>query len=312
MRICGQASLAGGLACGVFLTAVFVGRPGDDGTAAPAPPRGPYVAMGDSYTSGPRIPDRTGLPAGCDRSDRNYPALVAERLGIGPADFRDMSCGGATVADLSGPQSTDEGTNPAQLSALSATTRLVTVGIGGNDLGFADLVTRCVEAGVLHSLLGGAAGGSADDAPCRDTYGATGADGIRRRVDAAGERLSSALDEMRRRAPHARMYVVGYPAVLPPGGSGCDGEMGLAEGDAAFLHGEEQHLNAVLRQRAEAAGAGYVDTYTPSVGHDACSARETRWIEPLVPRSPAAPVHPNERGESGMADAVLRTIGAAA
>ncbi|MEW1720548.1 SGNH/GDSL hydrolase family protein [Streptomyces sp. NPDC093109] len=311
MRICGQASLAGGLACGVFLTAVFVGRP-DDATVDAAPPRGPYVALGDSYTSGPGIPGRAGLPAGCDRSDHNYPALVAERLGIGPADFRDMSCSGAAIADLSAPQSTDGGTNPAQISALSATTRLVTLGIGGNDMGFTDLVTRCVEAGVLHGLLGGAPGTSDDDAPCRDAYGTTGADGIRRKIDTAGERLSGTLDEMRRRAPHARMYVVGYPAILPPGGTGCDGEMGLAEGDVTFLHGEEQHLNTMLRQRAEAAGAGYVDTYTPSVGHDACSARDTRWIEPLVPRSPAASVHPNARGEDGMAEAVVHTISAAA
>ncbi|WP_425329668.1 hypothetical protein [Streptomyces sporangiiformans] len=48
--------------------------------------------------------------------------------------------------------------------------------------------------------------------------------------------------------------------------------------------------------------------YTPSVGHDACSPAKTRWIEPLAPSSPAARVHPNERGERGMADAVLRAI----
>ncbi|MFF2852029.1 hypothetical protein ACFVT5_37720 [Streptomyces sp. NPDC058001] len=53
-----------------------------------------------------------------------------------------------------------------------------------------------------------------------------------------------------------------------------------------------------------------METYAPSEGHDACSAEATRWIEPLVPRGPAAPVHPNERGEGGMADAVLRTLDA--
>jgi lysophospholipase L1-like esterase len=110
------------------------------------------VALGDSYTAGPRIPDRTGAPAGCDRSDHDYPALVAERLGLRAADFRDVSCSGATVADLTTPQSTDDGTNPAQLSALSAGTRLVTLGIGGNDIGFASLVTTCVKAGVFYDL----------------------------------------------------------------------------------------------------------------------------------------------------------------
>ena len=64
----------------------------------------------------------------------------------------------------------------------------------------------------------------------------------------------------------------------------------------------------MLRQDAQAAGAGYVDTYTPSVGHDACSDPASRWLEPLLPASPAAPLHPNAAGEQGMADAVIRAI----
>ena len=113
-------------------------KDGDPVSAAPRKASAPapvtadssYVALGDSYTAGPGVPDRTGTPAGCDRSDRNYPSLVARELGIGSADFRDMSCSGATIADLSAAQSTDDGDNPAQLSALSGTTRLVTLGIG--------------------------------------------------------------------------------------------------------------------------------------------------------------------------------------
>ncbi|MFF9776311.1 hypothetical protein ACF1HJ_21960 [Streptomyces sp. NPDC013978] len=75
------------------------------------------------------------------------------------------------------------------------------------------------------------------------------------------------------------------------------------------LREKEQQLNDVLRERAEAEGAVYVDTYTVSEGHDACSAEDTCWIEPLAPSSPAAAVHPNARGEEGMADAVLRALG---
>lgn len=66
----------------------------------------------------------------------------------------------------------------------------------------------------------------------------------------------------------------------------------------------------MLKLRARTAGAGYVDTCTPSAGYDTCWAENTRWIEPFVPESPAAFVHPNERGEHGMADAVLHTLGA--
>lgn len=64
----------------------------------------------------------------------------------------------------------------------------------------------------------------------------------------------------------------------------------------------------MLKQRAEAAGAHYVDTYTPFEGHDACADAGTRWIEPFLADSDAAAVHPNERGERVMADAVVHTL----
>ncbi|GAX54586.1 SGNH/GDSL hydrolase family protein [Streptomyces olivochromogenes] len=298
------------LACATLVAAVGISRhtSGTD-PAGVATPRGPYVALGDSYTAGPRIPDRTGSPAGCDRSDHDYPALVAERLGLRAADFRDVSCSGATVADLTTPQSTDDGTNPAQLSALSAGTRLVTLGIGGNDIGFASLVTTCVKAGVFYDMTGRGKY-TGDDAPCRGKYVSGDTDDVQRKIDTAGERLSEALAEVKRRAPKAHVYVVGYPAILPAHGSGCADDLTLAPGDATYLHDKEQQLNAVLRERAQDAGAGYVDTYKPSVGRDACSGRDTRWIEPLLPGLPAAPMHPNERGARGMADAVLRAVGA--
>ncbi|WP_326574397.1 SGNH/GDSL hydrolase family protein [Streptomyces sp. NBC_00481] len=308
MRTLLRAGLAGALACGVLVTAIGVGRDGDGGGRAPAPPTGPYVALGDSYTAGPRIPDQSGSPAGCERSGRNYPSLVAAELKIKASDFRDVSCTGATIADLSAPQSTDDGTNPAQFDALSGATRLVTLGIGGNDIGFASVIRRCVTSGVLYEVTGGRDGDG--DAPCTELYTSGGRDEIRKKIEAAGGRLARALDEARRRAPKARVHVVGYPAILPSDGGDCGRELGLAPGDLAFVRSKERELNTMLRRRAEAAGARYVDTYGASEGHDACSAEGTRWIEPLVPRSPAASVHPNERGERGMADAVLHALGA--
>lgn len=83
---------------------------------------------------------------------------------------------------------------------------------------------------------------------------------------------------------------------------------GIIQGDLTFLNNEEVRLNSPPRQDAVAAGDGYVDTYTPSSGHNACSAETSRWIEPLPPASSAAPPHPNAAGEQGMADAVLQAI----
>ncbi|MCK9901910.1 SGNH/GDSL hydrolase family protein [Frankia sp. Cpl3] len=274
-------------------------------TPARALAAGAYVAMGDSYTAGPRIPSQIGEPGGCDRSDRNYPALIAEQLDISKGDFADVSCSGATIADLSSPQTTRDGVNPAQFTALSAETRLVTIGIGGNDIGFTSLIKQCVRAGVLFNAL---AGGVSNDAPCKRRYVASGTDRVREQIRAAGQKLAVALDEIPRRAPHADVYLVGYPAILPADGLGCARTMGLANGDITYLRQKELELNTMLQRQADTAGARYIDTYTPSVGHEACSARNTRWIEPLLPLNPAASVHPNERGERGMADAVIRGL----
>lgn len=220
-----RAGLAGALACGVLVTAMSAGRDGGGGGDASAPPTGPYVALGDSYTAGPGIPDRSGTPAGCERSGRNYPALVAARLKIEASDFRDVSCTGATIADLSAPQPTDDGTNPAQFDALSRTTRLVTVGIGGNDIGFASVIRRSVTSGVLYEVTGGRDGDG--DAPCEERYVSGDVDEVRRKIEAADGRLARALDEVERRAPRARVHVVGYPGILPSDGGDCGRDLPL-------------------------------------------------------------------------------------
>ena len=305
-----RTGLAGIMSCGVLLTVVLVARPdGNHESAGSERSRpGPYVALGDSYTSGPKIPRQSGTPAGCYRSDHNYPAVVARQLGVTAADFRDVSCSGATITDLTAPQTTSDGTNPAQFSALSKRTRLVTLGMGGNDIGFGSTVTRCVTMGALYRAIG-SGGLFSDSAPCEKQYTDGGTDDVAQKIQATGRKLSAALAEIERRAPKARIYVVGYPAILPAGAKGCGRELPLAPGDATYLHDKGKQLNTMLREQSETAGATYVDTYSPSLGHDACSPEKTRWIEPLQPSSPAAAVHPNAHGEKGMADAVLRAIG---
>ncbi|RMB81131.1 SGNH/GDSL hydrolase family protein [Streptomyces shenzhenensis] len=305
MRPNARTSLAGALACGALIAAAVVAHHDDE--PRPGLPSGPYAALGDSYTAGPGIPGKKGSPAGCDRSDHNYPALVADRLGLGAADFRDASCSGATVADLTAPQTTGDGTNPPQLSVLSGRTRLVTLGIGGNDIGFSTMIKRCVGAGVLYKALGSGTY-LPEDAPCTRRFSAAGTDEVRRRIDTAGEHLTDALSDIRRRAPRARVFVVGYPEILPSDAGTCLRGMSLAPGDTAFLRDKEHQLNTMLRNRAEAGGAEYVDTYTPSRGRGACASADIRWIEPLAPAAPAAPVHPNARGEHGMADTVAKAL----
>jgi lysophospholipase L1-like esterase len=246
-----------------------------------------YAALGDSYTSGPLIP--TQVDANCARSDHNYPSLTAARLR--PAAFADVSCGGATTAEMWQAQ----GTNPPQLDALTKRTTLVTVQIGGNDIGFSSVIRTC-------------AGLSATDptgSPCRKYYNSGGTDQLQQNIGLTAPKVAAVLDAIHHRSPRARVVVVGYPDLLPDDGIGCRPAVPFADGDFAYLRDTEKRVNAMLALQARAAHATYVDTYAPTIGHDMCKAPADRWIEPLSPASPAAPAHPNALGEQAMAAAVL-------
>lgn len=64
----------------------------------------------------------------------------------------------------------------------------------------------------------------------------------------------------------------------------------------------------MLAAQTAAAGARFVDTYAPSITHDACALPLFKWVEPVVPTALAAPIHPNARGMRGMAAAVTQAI----
>jgi len=230
-----------------------------------------YVSLGDSYTAGPVIPVQQNDPLGCLRSDHNYPHLVAAALAV--SDFHDPSCSGAETGDMTSAQGVSPGPNPPQFDSLSATTELVTLGIGGNDIGFTEITRNCFST-------------TPTGHPCQDHYVVNGHDELSDRIDQTAPKVAAVLQGIHQRAPKAQIYVVPY------------------------LRGVEKNLNAMLATQAGANGAKFVDAYTASIGHDACQIPGFRWVEPAVPASPAAPVHPNLFGMQGYAAAVLARINA--
>lgn len=258
--------------------------------ASAAVPTGRYVALGDSYTAGPLIPTQVNLD--CLRSNRNYPSLIA--ASVGSSSFTDVSCSGATTADILN----NDGDRPAQISAVTSDTALVTVQIGGNDIGFSSIITDCVEAS-LSSPLG---------SPCKDEYTAGGTDQLRARINATAPKVAAVLQAIHAAAPAARVVVLGYPVILPDTGYGCWPLVPIAYQDVPYLRDVEKALNAMLASTAAANNATYVDVYTPSIGRDACKSSSTRWVEGLIPQNAAAPFHPNAAGEQGMANAVLAKL----
>ncbi|MFI2380229.1 SGNH/GDSL hydrolase family protein [Streptomyces sp. NPDC018964] len=256
-------------------------------TAAPRPATPlNYVALGDSYASAPGVPEE--IDAACARSSGNYPHILADKI---KARLTDVSCSGATTADLAAPQ----GTAPAQFTALNRKTDLVTVTIGGNDIGFTPVLTRCAV------LSQNDPAGS----PCRDDLTAGGTDQVEQSISATAAKVAQVVSEIRARAPRAKVLMVGYPSIFPDDGVGCTSPTApFAAGDFAYLRDKAKSLNAMIARVARTEGASYVDTYRPTVGHDMCRSGAERWIEDFSPQNPAAPLHPNARGELAMGRAV--------
>jgi lysophospholipase L1-like esterase len=265
-------------------------------SAVAASPSYTYVALGDSYTAGPLIPNLIPEAGACVRSDHDYPHLVATVLDV--SRFRDVSCSGATTANMTQPQVLPFGApNGPQLDALDAGVDLVSLGIGGNDSGLIDVLLTCIGLGLFAPF----------GAPCQQHYAQQG-DDIGARVEATASRIAAVLAAIHERAPRARVLVVGYPVVLPHQGPGCWPLVPIAFGDVPWLRDLLQRLNAVLATAAAAGGAIFVDTYQTSIGHDVCALPGVKWVEGLIPTAPAAPLHPNFLGVLNSAQQVLLRV----
>ncbi|RSN66706.1 GDSL family lipase [Streptomyces sp. WAC 04229] len=258
--------------------------------AGAVPTAGHYAALGDSFSSGLGIPTQTD--ATCGRSDHNYPTLVASAVGASSAT--DVTCAGATTRHITGSQ---DGIAP-QIDAVRADTAVVTLGIGGNDLDLAGTIKRCVLLAYL----------SPNGAPCKTSYTLGGTDEIGSRINATAPKVAAGLQAIRAKAPQARILLVGYPALVPDDGTACRSTIPLATGDFPWLRDKTRQLNSVLSQVAAAGGATFVDTYTPSVGHDACKPAGVRWIEP-TDTAAAAGFHPNAAAHQNTAAGITALLG---
>lgn len=244
-----------------------------------------YAALGDSAAAAPGVPWQKD--ARCRRSDHNYPSLVAAALRAAP--FTDATCTGATTADLA----------ETQVGAVRRDTTLVTLTVGGNDVGFASVVARCSTLGLMHPA----------GTPCRDAYVTeAGDDELGQRIAATEPKVTGVLRLVHRRAPHARVLLVGYPRLIPDDHRGCRPRELFADADLPYLDRFENRLNAMLRRAAADGGAVFVDNHRAGATHDLCRPAGVRWAEAIVPTSPALPFHPNALGERAMAGAVLRAL----
>ncbi|PPK63625.1 SGNH/GDSL hydrolase family protein [Actinokineospora auranticolor] len=291
-----------------------------------------WVAMGDSYAAGV-IPAAGvevtggGQRDGCARTAGSYPEVLRTRLGDA-IDLTNVSCGGATIAEVvSDPQSPNGYNLPffevydpgypfspvdPQVSAIPESANVVSVQVGGNTLGFAELIYVCLQLG-----------SSADkdtDHPCADyfTSGGDGVPTITERLTEVSRQYGEMLGTIQAVAPNAKVLALGYPAIIPEDPSTCAygfdaaGLRNFATAtypDLDFLRTEVlERFNATIAQQAATHNVTYVDVYTPTVGHDVCSS--DKWIEGLADRSGGwALVHPNAAGHARIADLLEAAVG---
>jgi lysophospholipase L1-like esterase len=251
-----------------------------------------YVGLGDSYSAGPLIPNQLS-PLGCLKSDHNFAHLTASNLGLA---LTDVSCSGATTVDMTQAQNVEPGPNPPQFNALNASTDDVSITIGGNDIGFSEVAESCITLNPFAT-------------PCKNKYDAGGKDQLAERIAAAAPKVAAVIQGIHSRAPNARVFVLDYPAIFPPTGSGCWPQLPIGFGDVPYLRSTQQGLNQMIAAQAAANGATLVGWSAASVGHDACKSQSNRWVEPLIPGELTAPLHPTRAGMQGAANLLTAAIG---
>lgn len=256
------------------------------GDADARPTYARYVALGDSFAAlGPTSAPTTG-PADCHRSTRNYAALIAERPDVG--DLVDVTCGGALTPDMTSPQTT---ASPPQFDALGPDVDLVTLSIGGNDIGFGDIVS-CI----LHTPR------VSTGPPCRDRLEFPVTDAL----DELGSRLDEVYSGIRHRSPDARIVTTAYLPLVPVHG-GCDFVSRMNPGDVTWTRHVTDRINMIVTDAAERAGAVAV---LPDDAEDrsACAAPAERYTDFTGVETGSHPMHPTAAGHRAMAQAVTGVL----
>jgi lysophospholipase L1-like esterase len=245
-----------------------------------------YVALGSSMAAGPGIrPSVDGAPSRAGRSARNYPHLVAERLGL---DLTDVTYSGATTANvLDEPQ---HGT-PPQIEALDGTEALVTVTIGGNDVGYVPLLMAAGLPRPVRWLP-----------PVRALFDPAARD---RALVEVGDSLHRVAETVRSRSPLAQVLFVDYLTLLPPPGEPV---APLRSADAALGRRIADTLERLTGEAAADTGCGWVRAAQASRTHHAWSPEPWTTGPGLPWPGRPAPMHPNSAGMRAVADLVVDAV----
>jgi lysophospholipase L1-like esterase len=243
-------------------------------------PGSEYVALGSSYAAGFGIQPQTTSAGSCGRSAVDYPHLVAAKLRL---NLTDVSCGGAVTANA---LNTPQGSAPPQIDAVDSTTRLVTITIGGNDVGY---IATAIECGQPGSTCAATANPAQITAAFQALPGS----------------LSALIQAVRTKAPSADIVLVTYPRLVPP--TSCPA-LHYSPAATNLVASIGSRLERVFVSVAKAQHVQLVDPYVIGAAHGPCAKGANRWIAGLVPTN-GFEYHPTVAGHQEMAHLVEHEIG---
>ena len=153
---------------------------------------------------------------------------------------------------------TPGGTNPPQFSHLTKQTDLVTIGIGGNDVGLVGESVACLN--LVPTPVAGAPEGLGGSCAERDTRG--GVDQIYHDILSTAPKIATTLKAIHQRSPHPRVLLVNYLDAVPTNGQGCWPLVPVQNEDMAYLSAKFIQMNNMLGWMATLSHVQVVDTYS--------------------------------------------------
>lgn len=236
------------------------------------------LALGDSVAAGVGLPTASDISQ-CDRTEESYPAVLAKKLDYVLTSY---ACSGATINEgLLGPQKVGDGSVPAQVDqAANLVPDAITLTIGANDVGWSAYLTKCAIA------------------TCGDSQDTQE---LSTKLAVLNTSLSSALERLH--STHATpIYLTGYYHLYPESNSVCSQPSVFDDSEVKWLNNASDSLDTTLKQVASQ--HSYVTfAYTNFNDHTLCTS--SPWLQDL---SSPAPYHPNQDGQSAIANQIYSEI----
>jgi len=307
-------------------------------------PRVDYMALGDSYSSGEGELNDNNYLVGtnveyekCHVSTKSYAFRLSYTLGLAPNFVKNVACSGAVVGDIVGDddaylgQGDRLGKNklnlsysdrilsqklaidsflPGRVKQLSFANKyqpkIVTVGIGGNDIGFAAKLTACLGLGTCSW---------ADNNESKEKAAVE--------IKGLFDKLVSTYQDIHTASPNSKIYAIGYPKLVDPNGS-CGALTGflLNEKERIFLDEGVKYLNQIISAAARKAGVKYIDIESSLGDHTLCGDSPDTAINFIKLGDDIGPVenskwfrfvgqesfHPNALGHQLESDVILDAV----